>query len=84
MRLIAPALLLIAAYLLTGCASTRFYHNGQLVLETQANITGLVVTKDGELRAAKVDHSTATRAGGSVVGTATAGALPIVTALARP
>lgn len=77
MRIVAALML----GLLSGCASTKFYHNGQLVLDTQANIIGLVVSSDGALSAAKIDHSTATRAGGSVVGTATAGALPIVTTI---
>lgn len=70
--MIKPAAALLALFLV-GCASTTFYHNGQKVLATQANITGLVVTKDGELRADKVDHSTPTRAGGSAAGTWWAG-----------
>lgn len=76
MKAIIPALLF-----LTSCASTKFYHNGQLVLDTQANITGLVVSRDGTLTATRIDHSTATRAAGSVIGTAAAGVLPIVTSI---
>jgi len=59
----------IATIVLTlfGCASTKFYHNGRLVLDTQANIRGLVVSKDGMLRAELIDSSTATEAGGDLI-----------------
>jgi len=50
-----------------GCASTKFYHNGRLVFDTQANIRGLVVSKDGTLRAELIDSSTATEAGGDLI-----------------
>jgi hypothetical protein len=56
---------LLLLLLFPGCASTRFYHNGQLVLDTQANIAGFRVTADGEMTATLMDHSTATIAGGA-------------------
>jgi len=52
---------------LFGCASTKFYYNGRLVLDTQANIRGLVVSKDGTLRAELIDSSSATEAGGDLI-----------------
>jgi hypothetical protein len=79
-RLLEAALVVMV---LTGCA-TKFYHNGQLVLDTQANITGLVVTKDGELRADRIDHSTPTRAGGAVAGTIITGVVSGITAYKVP
>lgn len=63
MRILAA----LAVLTLCGCARTTFYHNGHKVLETQANIRGLVVNKDGELRADIVDHSTPTEAGGDLL-----------------
>lgn len=78
MRLLAC----LACLILSSC--TTIYRNGQKVFSTSANVTGLVITKDGDIQAARIDSSSAVRSYGSVVGTAAAGALPIVTSAIRP
>jgi hypothetical protein len=73
------AVLLFAA---SGC-STTVYRNGKPALKTYADATNIKLGADGSFSADRLNHSTPTRAAGSVVGTAAAGALPIVTAVAR-
>jgi len=69
------------AFLFCGCAHSKFYHNGALVADIQGNFATLDVSKDGGIHATGVNHSTPTRAGGSVLGTGLAGAVPLVTAI---
>lgn len=78
MRFVALASCLIL------CSCTTFYHNGQKVFSTTANVTGLVITKEGDIQVSRIDSSGVVRSYGSVIGTATAGALPIVTSAIRP
>ncbi len=71
-----------AAILLVGCAQTSVYRNGKCVLRTQANAKLVVFHQgDTDLRIEGLNHSTPTRAGGSVIGTAATGATGIATAL---
>lgn len=65
-----------------GCAQTSVYRNGQCVFRTQANASLIVFHQaDTDLRIEGLNHSTPTRAGGSVIGTASAGATSLATAL---
>lgn len=74
---------LLFALLLCGCTSTTVFKDGQPVLRTQANARLLTFRHgDIELRIEGLDHAVATRAGGSVVGTAASGAAGIITAAA--
>lgn len=68
---------------LVSCAHSDFYHDGRKVASLQANFSSLEID-DGtfHLRATGINHSTPTRAGGSVLGTGLAGAVPIVTSIA--
>lgn len=60
----------LVVFLSAGCASSTFYNGKDRILKTQANITGLSITKgDYALKADRIDHSTPTRAGGSAMGT---------------
>ncbi len=66
---IASALLL--AFVFAGCASTSVYRGGQKIFTTQAD-AGQLEFHDGgtSLTVQGLNHSTPTRAGGSVIGTA--------------
>lgn len=66
----------------TGC--TTFYHNGQKVFSTSANVTGLVINSDGSMRADRIDSSTPIRAYGSVIGTTLTGLTPAIMAVKGP
>ncbi len=80
MKYLLAALL---AFALTACASTTVYRNGKRVLNTQANASLLVFHQgDTDLRIEGLNHSTPTRAGGSVIGTAGTALTGIVTAVA--
>lgn len=59
-----------ATILLSGCSTTIKEH-GQVVFHTQANLTNVNFSTPAgtHFHADKVDHSTPTRAGGSVIGT---------------
>lgn len=74
--------LLILCLLIVGCAQTTVYRNGQPILKTQANAK-LLVFRQGDtfLRIEGLNHSTPTRAGGSVLGTGLSGAAGVATAI---
>lgn len=77
------ALLLVVACLMTACSTTiRDPQTGVVIFRTEADATN-VTFKSGStyFHADRLNHSTPTRAGGSVAGTIAAGALPIVTAV---
>ncbi len=60
----------LLALMLCGCASTSVYRDGKRILFTQANATHLEFRQgDTSLVIDGMDHSTPTRAGGSVAGT---------------
>lgn len=81
-RLLLLCLIAFVAMLLTSCAQTQVYRNGQCVFKTQANASLVVFHQaDTDLRIEGMNHSTPTRAGGSVIGTAATGATGIATAL---
>lgn len=82
LALVILALAAWALFYLTGCASTTVYKDGEPVFFTQSNAR-VVDFRNGDvsLHIEGLNHSTPTRAGGSVIGTATAGALPIITAI---
>lgn len=70
-----PSILaLLACFVFGACAQTTFYRNGQRVAHFQGDMRGMTFrsSSDGTIEwiATAVSHSTATRAGGSVVGTA--------------
>lgn len=79
------ALGLVTLISMSGCARSTFYNGKDPILKTQANITGLSITKgDYALHVDRIDHSTPTRAGGSVIGTFWTGFTSALTAwLAR-
>lgn len=60
--------LLVAVLLLSNCATTKLYHNGQIVASFQGDMKAVEFSsspKDGvTLKAASIDHSTATLAQG--------------------
>lgn len=66
---------LLLAFLILPACSTTVYRNGNPILRTYAN-ADIVEFHQGDtsLRMVKMNHSTPTRAAGSVVGTALAGA----------
>jgi hypothetical protein len=68
----------------TGCAKTKFYKNGQLVMDTQADIIGLTITEGGSIQAASIGHSQATRAGVSWIAPAATGIGGIITTWKLP
>lgn len=62
--------LLILCLFGAGCAQTVVYRNCKPILKTQANAKSLVFRQgDTYLRIDGLNHSTPTRAGGSVAGT---------------
>jgi hypothetical protein len=62
--------LALIAILFSGCASTSVFKNGQKILFTQANANSLEFRQgDTFLKIEGLNHSTPTRAGGSVIGT---------------
>jgi len=67
-------LLVLIAVCCTGCATSTLYSRGVKVAVLQGDLTGSTFhyAADGSIdwTVARVSHSTATRAGGSVVGTA--------------
>lgn len=65
--------------LLAGCTSTTIYKNGKPVLRTEGDIVGLEMVGDN-IRIAKLDHSSATRAAAS--GITAAGSAVAATGLA--
>lgn len=68
---------------LAGCAQTTVFRNGQPILKTQANAKLLVFQRgDTYLRIEGLNHSTPTRAGGSVIGTGLSGVAGIATVVA--
>ena len=67
-----------------GCSTTLVGHNGTR-FRTYANASTMDVTLDGARMAATgLNHSTPTRAGGSVAGTVAAGVAGVLTAGAVP
>jgi hypothetical protein len=59
--------LLFIALLLSNCATTKLYHNGQIVASFQGDMKAVEFSssKDGmTLKAASIDHSAATLAQG--------------------
>lgn len=61
---------LALAFAMSSCASTTVYQGGQKILTTQANAASLAFKQgDTSLEVTGLDHSTPTRAGGSVIGT---------------
>lgn len=75
-------LLPLCFLLFASCAETQVYRNGQLALRTQANASLLTFHQgDTDLRIEGMNHSTPTRAGGSVVGTAATGLAGVATAV---
>lgn len=77
-------LVALAATMFTGCATSTLYSHGQKVAVFQGNIDGMVFHygADGSIdwTCAKVNHSIATRAAGSVIGTTGTALSGIVTA----
>lgn len=72
--------LLVLAF--TGCANTVVKRDGKVVLWTQANASTLEFhSGDTSLKMTMMNHSTPTRAGGSVIGTTATGATGVITAL---
>jgi hypothetical protein len=56
--------------MLAGCASTTVYRDGKPILKTQADAKSLAFSQgDTSLKVVGLNHSTPTRAGGSVIGT---------------
>ncbi len=75
-------LILILCTSLSACAHTVVKKNGQTILDTQANADLLEFAQgDTTLRIVKLNHSTPTRAGGSVIGTTGTAATGIATAI---
>lgn len=76
-------LILPLALVLSSCAHTIVRKNGRVILDTQANAR-LLVFKQGDtyLYIDGLNHSTPTRAGGSVVGTAGTAIVSGITAAA--
>lgn len=69
--------------ILTSCAQTSVYRNGQCVFRTQANASLVVFHQaDTDLRIEGLNHSTPTRAGGSVIGTTGTALVGVATAVA--
>lgn len=79
---ILGGLALLAVAFLSGCASTNVYRGGRKILSTQADAAQLEF-RDGNtsLKVVGLNHSTPTRAGGSVVGTAGTAVGGVATAL---
>lgn len=75
-----PLLLILLSLAMCSC-STTVSEGGKPVLKTYANMTGVEFrTPAGTyLKADRIDHSTPTRAAGSVVGTAATGISGILT-----
>jgi hypothetical protein len=74
-------LLFLAVLLLTGCSTTVYGPAGQPQFRTYANAKNLTFTGPGtSLHADDLNHSTPTRAAGSLVGTAASGVTGIITA----
>ncbi len=75
-------LLFLLPLVFVGCAQTTVFRNGQPILRTQANAS-LVVFSQGDtaLRIEGMNHSTPTRAGGSVIGTTGTAAAGVATAI---
>lgn len=80
--LLAICRLTALCLILPACAHTVVKKNDQVILDTQAN-ADLVEFRQGDtsLKMVKMNHSTPTRAGGSVIGTAATGATGIATAI---
>lgn len=75
---------ILAGLLCSGCAFTRVKENGQEVFYTQANAKHLIVrtARGSTLEIDGLNHSTPTRAGGSVAGTIGSAAVSGITAAA--
>jgi hypothetical protein len=68
--------------LLCSCASTRIYENGQLIAVIQGDAQNVTIkTAHTQFHADVLMHSTATRAGGEIVGTAVTGATSVAGAV---
>lgn len=76
----------VLAIMLNGCASTTIRNSaGVAVLHTQANMRNVAFRSgDTSFTADVVDHATATRAGGSLIGTAGAAAAGVITSTFVP
>ena len=74
--------LLLLSLLFSGCAGTFVKENGQVVFFTQANCTSLHFhsAAGSDLTMTGLNHAVATRAGGSVIGTAASGAAGVIAA----
>lgn len=74
--------LILLSLLFCSCASTSVYENGKPVLKTQMNARRVVYRSPAGsyLEVEEMDHSTPTRAGGSVIGTAGSAAIGIIAA----
>ena len=71
---------LLLALLLSGC-STVIYEDGRPIARIQSDARNVtLLTRKTYFHADTLDHSTPTRAAGSVIGTATAGAAAILMA----
>lgn len=75
-------LLILFTLIFTSC-STTVYRDGRPILKTYANATGFHF-QDGStsLSADKLDHSSPTRAAGSIVGTGLSGVAGVIAAKA--
>lgn len=75
-------LALLPFLFLCSCANTVVKRDGKVVLWTQANASTLEFhSGDTSLKMTMMNHSTPTRAGGSVIGTTATGAAGVITAL---
>lgn len=75
------AVMILLGLALVGC-ETKVYKDGNLILKTQANAKSLVFRQgDTYLKIDGMNHSTPTRAGGSVLGTGLSGATGVATAI---
>lgn len=76
-------LVILATAALSGCAQTAAYKDGRCIFRSQANAKLITFRNaDIELRVEDLDHSTPTRAGGSVVGTTGAAVMAVVASTA--
>lgn len=72
---------LLIALSLSGCATHLNYPNGKRAVAIYSNATNIDFEGGGiKFHADKLDNSTPTRAGGSVIGTTEAGLVPLIAA----
>lgn len=84
---LATLTLLVIPFLSVGCASTEVWQNGQRVFRTEMNCRYMALNTSpsrSSLIVHGMNHSTPTRAGGSVLGTGLGGVTGVAGALIIP